>query len=67
MKLSTKQYWISGRETNGRPTVMFIRQDVPHKIHLQINGEHIHVDQEQLLAVLADMFPVQGKHGADHE
>ena len=64
MKLSTRQYWIPGRETNGKPTVMFVRQDVPGKIHFQINGENIHIEEEELKKVMLAMFPVTGaKHG----
>lgn len=63
MKLSTRQYWIPGRETNGKPTTMFVRQDVPGKLHFQINGENIHVDEEEIKKVLLALYPVEGKHG----
>lgn len=63
MKLSTVQYWIPGRETNGRPTVMFVRRDVPGKLHFQLNGENIHVDEEEIKKVFLALYPIQGKHG----
>lgn len=62
-ELKITQIGVPGRGDQGAQEYVFLRQDVPGKVHITLPAVSIHVDEEDLLRALGELFPVKGKHG----